>query len=125
MQLIGKNELHLNVPLTEEEKADESKRLMLQLDEFDALEVQAKDSAKAFKESMDSAWSDIAQTRKIIKKGPVKLVKCHLFLDTMQDKVFTIRTDTGEEVNSRPAEEEDYQTKMEIVVGDQQARQVV
>lgn len=117
LQLIGKCELHLNVPLNDQEKSDESKRLMSQLDDYEILEEQAKDSAKVFKASMDGAWDDIAQTRKIIKVGPVKLVKCHQFLDAIQGQVITIRTDSGEQVNSRKAEEEDYQTKLEIIDG--------
>lgn len=124
MQLINKNELHLNVPLTEDEKAEESKCLISQLDDFEVLERQAKESAKAFKESMDDSWADIQATRQLIKKGPAKLVKCHVFLDAEQERVITIRTDTGEEVSSRPAEEEDYQTKMEIFSGIQ-AKQAV
>ena len=125
MQLIAKCERHLNVPLNEEEKAEESRKLMSQLDDFDTLEKQSKESAKTFKESMYAAWSDISHTRNIIKNGPVKLVKCHEFLDEKQGKVFTIRTDTGEEVGSRTAEEEDYQTKLEITFTDKEVRQVV
>lgn len=107
MHMIGIIQQNLRTPLTEAEKAEESKVLLAHLEEYDELESKAKQSAKEFKDAMDEAWTRVQRSKDLIAKGPYKTVDVEEHLDGEQ--VVQIRSDLGTVVGRRSAEPVDYQ----------------
>lgn len=108
--MIRITERNLYVPMTKGEKEEQSKVLIELLDQNDLIESEKKIAMEAFKKQLSEKESEINNCRAMIKFGTLQLVGCTEYLSEDQKEVYTVRNDTGKEIERRPASDADKQT---------------
>src|ERR1044072_1538458 len=100
MQPIIEN---LKVDLTDEDLKNRSKLLAKLLREYQSLENEKKEVNADFKHKMEAVKNRACELRDVIHTGKeIRPVECFLSADYRHGLMITRRSDTGEEIDSRP-----------------------
>ena len=112
--MIRMTERSLYVPLDKKEAEEQGKVLLDLLNEHDRIEAQKKLAMEAFKGELTAKHDEIAQTRHMLEHGNLQKVGVTEYLSEDMKEVYTVRNDTGEEFERRPATEADKQTVLAL-----------
>lgn len=112
--MIRITERSLYVPLLKSEAEEQAKVLLDLLNEQDHIEAQKRVAMERFKGALSEKHDEIQQTRNTLEHGTLQKVGVTEFLSEDMNEVYTVRNDTGEEFERRPATEADKQTVLAL-----------
>lgn len=102
--------------LTEVEKVTRGRELASKMEESEQVALQAKEAHTAFKGRLEGFAAVIDDLKRIVLDGTERReVECFYHKDFENSTVLTIRTDTGEEVDSRRMTPEERQEMLPMV----------
>lgn len=112
--MIRITERSLYVPLTKAEAEEQAKVLLDLLNDNDRIEVAKKLAMDRFKGELSEKHDEISKTRHALEHGVLQKVGVTEYLSEDLREVYTVRNDTGEEFERRPATEGDKQTVLAL-----------
>ena len=112
--MIRITERSLYVPLDKKEAEEQGKVLLDLLNENDRIEAEKKLAMDRFKGALSEKHDEISQTRHALEHGVLQKVGVTEYLSEDMREVYTVRNDTGEEFERRPATEADKQTVLAL-----------
>lgn len=111
--LNRKYEKNLECKLTEDEVLAKGRELALEQDELDEAERQKKRVTEDAKAAVEERRGRVRTLSRIVRDGSEdRRVGCEEYLDFANQRAYTVRMDTGEEVETRPLSEFERQRKL-------------
>lgn len=102
--------------LTEVEKVTRGRELASTMEEKDQLQLKIEESKSEFKTKVQGLDLKIEELKRIVLDGTERReVECFYHKDFENNSVLTVRTDTGEEVDSRRMTAEERQEMLPMV----------
>lgn len=102
--------------LTEIEKVTRGRELASKMEEREQVQLQAEEAKSAFKTRTQGIDAQIDELKRIVLDGTEKReIECFYHKDFENNSVLTVRTDTGEEVDSRRMTPEERQEMLPMV----------
>lgn len=104
----------LPVPLTKEELLQRADRLSWTLAELRALEIEQEAAKKRMKEKHDELKGEVSGLTKTVReRTEERTVEVVILLDDDNKKVYSVRTDSGEVISTRPMRNDEQQLELE------------
>lgn len=104
--------------LTEVEKVTRGRELTSRMEDRDQVQMLADEAKAEFKSQIQGHEAVIDQLKRIVLDGSERReIECMYHKDFENNTVLTIRTDTGEEVDSRRMTQEERQEMLPMVDG--------
>jgi hypothetical protein len=102
--------------LSEVEKVTRGRELASKMEEREQVQLQAEEAKSAFKTKTQGLDAQIDELKRIVLDGSERReIECFYHKDFENSTVLTIRTDTGEEVDSRRMTPEERQEILPMV----------
>jgi hypothetical protein len=107
---------YLPCKLSDIEKVTRGRELASKMEEREQVQLQAEEAKSAFKTKTQGLDAQIDELKRIVLDGSERReIECFYHKDFENSTVITIRTDTGEEVDSRRMTVEERQEMLPLV----------
>lgn len=112
---IAEDKRDLRVPLTQFELAEWAMKMASARERLGAIVAEAKMVADGFKRDREEMETKLGTLADDVRNGEVRPIRCETYKDFRAGEVYTVRTDTGEEISRRSMSTDERQMRLDVL----------
>lgn len=112
---ITEDKRDLRVPLTQTELAEWAMKMAATRERLGAIIAEAKQVADGYKRDKEEMESRLGTLADEVRNGEARPIRCETYKDFRTGEVYTVRTDTGEEISRRSMSTDERQMRLDVL----------